>query len=439
MITSITLKNFKSYESAEFRLEPLTFLIGANASGKSNAIEAIRLLVELAKGKRLDDIEREIQGDDAFIRGKELDLFLDCKNPFKIECEFHPMNDDWNCLTIGIGMTKDRLVIQEECVCKPPIMDEPVPLYEIASEPPELTDEVSVAYNNFQKGPNKPRIPCSNRQAIFYQLGSPSQFGEKYEKAQEIIPKVTNRIREELRNIVFLDPKPSAMRAYSSSKDNKMKQDGSNLSSVLRKVIESGETTKARLLDFVRSLPEQDITNVRFITTEINDVMVKLVESFGNAEKEVPAPLLSDGTLRVLAIAATLLSAREGSLVIIEEIDNGVHPSRARMLVEQIQQVSEERKLRVLVTTHNPALLDALPDNALADVLCCYRDSDDGHSKIARLHDLERYPELMARGSLGELVTNRTLDRFLKDKTTPDERKANYQRFLEQYEQEVSE
>jgi hypothetical protein len=35
---------------------------------------------------------------------------------------------------------------------------------------------------------------------------------------------------------------------------------------------------------------------------------------------------------------------------------------------------------------------------------------------------LDRYPELVAQASLGELVTQRILDRFVKDKTTPEER-----------------
>ena len=43
MITSFTLKNFKSYIEAEMPLATLTFFIGPNASGKSNALEAIRL------------------------------------------------------------------------------------------------------------------------------------------------------------------------------------------------------------------------------------------------------------------------------------------------------------------------------------------------------------------------------------------------------------
>jgi len=92
--------------------------------------------------------------------------------------------------------------------------------------------------------------------------------------------------------------------------------------------------------------------------------------------------LLSDGTLRVLAIsqrdealcaiAAAMLSATEGSLVVIEEIDNGVHPNRAKHLLASIRDIAEQRKLRVLLSTHNPALMDALPD---AKLYCQYLSS----------------------------------------------------------------
>ncbi len=439
MISSIILKNFKSYESAELHLAPLTFLIGANASGKSNAIESIRLLVELAKGKRLDDIERDIQKGDAFIRGQAEDIFRNEEEMLEIGCEFDSMPDKWNCLTVGIGMSHDRLVIQKECVTQLPIVDDAVPLYEIVSDPPEMTDEISVAYNNFSKGRNKPRVPCSNRQAMFYQLTSPGRLGEKHLESQKIIPVVTNKIRKELHNIVFLDPQPNTMRGYSPGKDDVIREDGSNLSSVLKKIRDAGESPKEQLLSFVNSLPEQNIADIAFITTDRNDVMVRLQESFGGVLKMTDAPLLSDGTLRVLAIAATLLTAEEGSLVIIEEIDNGVHPSRAGMLVEKIQTVAEERNLRVLVTTHNPALLDSLPDDSLGDVLCCYRDPEDGSSQITRLSDLERYPELVAQGSLGELVTKRILDRFLKDKTSEEQRVRQSLQWLENLESEVAE
>ena len=180
-------------------------------------------------------------------------------------------------------------------------------------------------------------------------------------------------IRKNLRNIVFLDPRPSVMRDYTYAKDDDIKEDGANLSSVLYRICQTGENEKRKLLEFIRSLPEQDIIDIDFIKTERNDVMVRLVESFGNHERIIDTPLLSDGTLPVLAIGATLLSVPTDTFVIIEEIDNGVHPSRADNLVKQIKTIAEERQLQVLLTSHNPALLDALPDEYLGDVLCCYQ------------------------------------------------------------------
>lgn len=109
-----------------------------------------------------------------------------------------------------------------------------------------------------------------------------------------------------------------------------------------------------------------------------------------------------------------MLSAQTGSLVVIEEIDNGVHPSRARHLLDSIRSLARRRGLRVLLSTHNPALLDALPDEAVPDVVFCYRDPEDGSSRLVRLDDLPTYPELVAQGSLGDLATSGALERAAK-------------------------
>ena len=435
MIASFYIKNFKSYEDAEMHLAPLTLFIGPNASGKSNALEAIRLLSWLAKGSRLDDIERSIQGADSLVRGQPENLFLDKKKDFEIGCQMEGIEEGWNHLSLKIGLISDHLIITDESVLKD--LDS-LPLYRIHGQPNVHTDEISVEYNNFKRGGKKPQIPCSNRQAIFYQLETPGRFNKAHEESQRIIPSVVKGIRMSLRNVVFLDPQPVKMRGYTHAKDDEMKEDGENLSSVLYSIWRDA-TQRDELLEFVRTLPEQDITDIRFIETSRNDVMVQVVESFGNKTKEVDAPILSDGTLRVLAVGAALLSAPEGALVIIEEIDNGVHPSRAESLVKQIKRISEGRNLRVLLTSHNPALLDALPDDSLADVLCCYRDPEEGDSRIVRLGDLDRFPELVAQGPLGQLMTKRVLDRFIKDKSTPEDRKRAALSWLEKLMQEVSE
>ncbi|MFY1113221.1 MAG: AAA family ATPase [Methanosarcinaceae archaeon] len=436
MITSFSIKNFKSYRDAKMHFAPLTLFIGANASGKSNALEAIRLLSWMAGGGRLDDIERGMKEVDPFVRGQPLDLFRNTKKGFEIGCQIDGIEEDWDRLSLEISLIKDHLIITGESVSKD---SESLPLYTVDSKPNAHTDEIRVKYNNFSKGKNKPHIPCSNKQAIFYQLETPARFAKSHEKSQKIIPSVVKGIRETLRNVVFLDPRPAEMRDYSYAKDDKMKEDGSNLSSVIYKIWNGDPADKGKLLEFVRSLPEQDIKDISFIETGRNDVMVRLVESFGNADNEVDAPMLSDGTLRVLAVGATLLSAPRGSLVIIEEIDNGVHPSRADSLIRQIRKISEERGLRVLLTSHNPALLDALPDDSLGDVLCCYRDPEEGDSRIVRLSDLDRYPELVAQGSLGQLMTKNVLDRYIKDKTTSEERKSEALSWLNELKKEVPE
>ncbi|MFM6324282.1 MAG: AAA family ATPase [Microcystis panniformis] len=434
MLTSLTLRNFKSYQEATLSLAPITFLIGANASGKSNALEAIRLLSWLAKGSRLDDIERNIQSGNAIARGQAIDLFGAEKQYFTLGTHIDNAPDGWTDFEIEIGLLSDQLIISGESVSKAS-KDQELTLYKIDGDPNPHTDEIRVMYNNFKTGKNKPHIPCSNRQAIFYQLETPSRFQQNHTKSQKIIPAVTKAIRETLRNIVFLDPRPEVMRGYAYAKDDDIKENGSNLSSVLYAVCQQGETQKNKLLDFIRSLPEQDITDIRFIITDRKDVMVKLIESFGNKEHQIDAPLLSDGTLRVLAIAATLLSVNPGTFVIIEEIDNGVHPSRADNLVKQIREIALERKLRVLITSHNPALLDAVPDSDIGNVLCCYRDPQAGDSRIVRLADLERFPELIVQGTLGQLMTKQVLDKFLKDKSTAEQRQQNALSWLEQLKQ----
>lgn len=433
MLTQLSLANFKSYRQATLPLAALTFLIGANASGKSNLLEAMRVLNWLAKGSRLEDIARAIEGGDAIVRGQSRDLFRDTDQPFTLQLQLTGAPEGWGNFEISLALQFDQLVVVGEQVTQPA---QKLPLYVVDGAPNPHTDEISIAYNNFKRGSQKPHIPCSKRQAIFFQLETPGRFEASHPDSQRIIPAVTKVLRETLRQIVFLDPRPSLMRDYAYARDDTLREDGSNLSAVLYQISQT-ETGEQQVLDFIRSLPEQDITGLQFIKTERQDVMVRLVESFGAQQRTVDAPLLSDGTLRVLAVGAALLTAPTGALVVIEEIDNGVHPSRADLLVRQIRRIATERGLRVLLTSHNPALLDAMPDESLADVVCCYRDTVEGDSRLVRLGDMARYPELVAQGPLGQLMTRRVLDRFVKDNTTPEQRQAQALNWLDRLSDEA--
>ena len=435
MLDAITLENFKSYRKARLPLAPLTVLIGANASGKSNAIEGMRLLSLLAHGQRLANIQLVVQNGEHLVRGTMTSLPYGQGNEFGLGAE--ATDAPWRTLAMRLVRRQDGLHIVSETLSQP---GEGEPLYELDHPSHERDTNVQVAYNNYARGGKKSHVTCTDQAAIFTQLDSPATFAASHKASRERIPAAVNQLRKSLAAMQFLDPAPARMRDYAFPSDRTLQGDGRNLSAVLYnlwgadrdKVIEEqrGEQEPFRqqrqaILDFIQSLPEQNIADLSFLQEPRGRVMLQLTETFGDRKDERDASLLSDGTLRVLAIAAAMLSAPEGSLVVIEEIDNGVHPSRARRLLEQIQGIASRRNLRVLLSTHNPALLDALPDSAVPEVVFCYRHPKDGASRLVRLADVADYPELIAQGTLGDLMTSGTLERFVKHHQTGEARKQN--------------
>lgn len=432
MLSAIGIENFKSYRKARLPLAPLTMLIGANASGKSNAIEALRLLSWIAQGNRLGTIRYQVSEGEQIIRGTTGSLVPTGTNSFSLGAEMPSV--DWPVYHIELQVDRednDLHIKDEKLLSK----ERTVPLFGVIGRT-EGGNDLRVAYDNFARGGKKPQVVCNDQMAVLIQLQSSARFVGSHKKAQRTIPEICTKYQVALSEIRFLDPRPSAMRGYSFAHERRLKEDGSNLSGVLFNLCQIAKKSE-NILDLVHSLPEQNIENIDFVKTPRGEYMVKLTETFGGQQQEFDATLLSDGTLRVLAIAAAILSAPEGSLVVIEEIDNGVHPSRAELLLNNVFEIARERNLRVLLSSHNPALLDALPVEAVPDVVFCYRDPDDGSSKLTRLEDIPDYPELIAQGTVGHLMTKGIIERFVKEYPGSKARKRKALEWLEHLERQT--
>ena len=158
MLSSFTIEGFKSYREATLELAPLTVLIGANASGKSNAIEALRLLSWIAQGNRLGAIRYAVQEEDRTIRGMVSDLGFNSSPVFSLSCRTtHPT---WDLYSITLRRHgNDELHIEEERLVG---SDERVPLFEIVTSY-DTGGDVWVAYNNFARGGKKPQIRVSGQ------------------------------------------------------------------------------------------------------------------------------------------------------------------------------------------------------------------------------------------------------------------------------------
>ncbi len=416
MLKSIQIENFKSYSNQTLPLAPLTLMIGANASGKSNALEAFRFLSWLSQGQKLSVLKHAVDDSEKLLRGQLMDLgYLD-SSEFTLGCKVDDKN--WNEFSISICTRENELHISKEKITG---TKSSVPLYQIKQAATGLNSDVVVAYNNFSSGQHKPTITCTDQIAVLNQLQTPAVFSNK--QAQKEIPLTVKRFQHLLENTLFLDPVPSKMRGDSFA-DKKLLGDCSNLSGVLYTLWQDSSLHEI-IIEFIRSLPEQDVTNLDFFEDRRGKISLELIETFGEINRKWSVELLSDGTLRVLAIAAALLCAPKGATVVIEEVDNGVHPSRAKQLLKTMREQAEKRGIRLLLSTHNPALMDALPDDALADVVFCYRDPKKGDSRLTRLADLSDYAGLVAQGPLGELVTNGILDRFIKSPLTAEQKKKN--------------
>ncbi|MCE2449499.1 MAG: ATP-binding protein [Candidatus Latescibacteria bacterium] len=201
------------------------------------------------------------------------------------------------------------------------------------------------------------------------------------------------------------DPDPKLMRNYERAGDTILKRNGSNLSAVLYGLSTGDEDQRAtlqRLLEKIRQLPDEPYQKLGFTLTELKDVIFGFQESSGY---KVDARVLSDGTLRTLAILTAFETVSEGSRIVVEEFDNGLHPSRVGVLTEAIAEVAKNRHLQVLVTTHNPATMNFLTREQL--------EGKNESVSLVRLDELPRYDEFLERGRLGDLVTRRVVDQYL--------------------------
>ena len=428
---SITIKNFKSYKEATLPLAPLTLLIGANASGKSNAIEAFRFLSWVAGGERLSTLKNRVNDSDKIIRGNVSDLPFRETEQFVLSFSADSSNYEsifnirFNEIYFGFEIIETE---NENFIFT----------FDDVADDGIYVSQESLS-NNFAIDENKTifSIKNSDYSDVFNLSKELLSFFLKENGSPYKIEKIYNDInflKSLILNAYFFDFVPSQMR-YESLSEKDLRSNGQNLAGVLHYLCEKdrhASDNKTKLLNLIKSLPEQNIIDIKFYVDHRERVEFALIENFGNTPKEFPMDLLSDGTLKVLAIATALLSVSTGSTLVIEEIDNSIHPSRAHDILSLMRQYAEERGLKLLLSTHNPALMDAIPNEALADVVFCYRDPRQGDSRLVRLGDLDDYVGLVVQGSLGDLVKRGIVERFVKHPKTKEEKKKQALDWLKQ-------
>ncbi|MGD1861827.1 MAG: AAA family ATPase [Leptolyngbyaceae cyanobacterium] len=119
-------------------------------------------------------------------------------------------------------------------------------------------------------------------------------------------------------------------------------------------------------------------------------------------EKYIPSPIpmkdLSEGTKFVLAILTILHQENSPSLVCIEDIDRGFHPRLFQQIVELCHDLSRERGIQIIATTHSPYILDEFKGNESAVVIVEKKEGCTTFTTLA-----ERLAQIEANGSEDEM------------------------------------
>ena len=400
---------FKSLQEAEVPLEHLTLLIGRNGSGKSNVLDALAVLSALSSGVSIRDaLDGGREGP--LIRGGSEGCAPTGTDSFAVGCSARIDGTVYK-LDVEISVRPTVQVMSERLWTtrtSGPRRGEARDL--LKSEAPQRdSGDIVARWDSGRRGPNPPltfRATQLLTTQIATRVPATSQAGRE-------VRRISDQMLAVLSRVFILDPVPHQMRDYVQEKDTQLRRSAANLSAALARLL-GDETTRTTLLEMTQSLSEAQIEQLATVNSELGDVMVTIREQIGAEIRPVPARLMSDGTLRFLAIAAALMERSrplddledpgDGRQLVVEEIENGLHPSQAALLLNQLK-ASAATGVRTLATTHSPAILDALSGDDHSNVVVCSRDSD-GWSRATRLTDFGDYFEVVARGPLGSAAVN---------------------------------
>lgn len=413
VLKSVTYRNWKSFEGATLHIDPLTVVIGTNAGGKSNALDGLEFLHRLSTG---EELSVALSGGPQVppIRGGIEWAAREGSDLFTIEVLVQGTEERTDYEYSITVQTQPRLQLHAEKLTRvkyrPRTTENPARLQLFWTDD-TADDEPSITARFYNKRAGTRRAMRRNTAILAQALGpGGSGPGKEISEAVEAVTRC-------LRNVFVLDPVPSTMRDYSPFSDV-LASDGSNVAGVLAALPRDRRANVEEVLTlYLRRLPDRDIKKVKAepVGKFKRDAMLYCYEQWVPSRQQtiVDARGMSDGTLRFVAILTALLTRPAGSLLVIEEVDTGLHASRAALLLEMLRTVGQQNGVDVLVTTHNQAMIDALGAEMVPFVVVAHRNANSGYTELTLLEDIVRLPKLLASGPLGTLVARGLIEQSL--------------------------
>jgi AAA15 family ATPase/GTPase len=80
-----------------------------------------------------------------------------------------------------------------------------------------------------------------------------------------------------------------------------------------------------------------------------------------NTGDRIPAHAISEGTMLTLGLLTVLMNPKQPNLVLLDDIEQGLHPKAQRELITVFKQIIQANpNLQIIFTTHSPYIIDEL-------------------------------------------------------------------------------
>ena len=138
-------------------------------------------------------------------------------------------------------------------------------------------------------------------------------------------------------------------------------------------------------------------------------VDVQIAEHFPNTG-QIHAEHISDGSLRLIAIASLPEISHPISLILIDEIEDGIDP---HILPDLIENISQEQKSQWIITSHSPVLVNRF-DPVQVHFLARAETGETLSVGFDEIKEIQQDLEYIGVGEIWFHTTQNTIEQWLK-------------------------
>jgi len=349
VLKKLIVKGFKSLEDVAVEFPRMAVLFGPNAAGKSNLLDAIQALSRVGTSRTLSDaLSEPIRGYPieafAFPAGGLAALLSQTSASFSLETVLDVGKEHFLFnyrFSVEIQPGSGSLSVQDEYLATLGKRGEP------KGNPSIERVEDQLRIRRKSKPANPRRENLGQNYAI---LSDPRWSGIEY--------RAIERCRNELSGwrTYYLDPRVAMRSARPPSDVRDIGVLGEDIAPFLYRL----RAEQPKRFDAVKRTLRSLIPSVEDLTVDLDKKRGTLDILVRQGGKEFSSRIVSEGTLRVLALCALTVNPWSGSLLAFEEPENGVHPRRLELIVELLASLAADQGRQVIVTTHSPIFCDAV-------------------------------------------------------------------------------